>query len=367
MEQEKKKDNKKLFIIIGIIVVIAIIIIGSLIVMNIQKHQNNNTTNNDTTVSNKSNNDIVNKETHTYGNTNEHNSNQGRIATDDEYLYFAGKYGITKQAKKDILEFNTEQKIFTAYSLYLNLYNNYIYFLNMENNTIYRIDKTGNRRTEIASNIKSFYIIDDYIYYTRYESEYMSGIYRMTIDGKNEELLVDHSVSKFYIYGNCLYYIAGENILAYSDLNGNNENILKSDVNNFKMLNDNNILYEDTVDSNCVYSLKSNGTSERMGGTNYMDKQLTVDSFIINKDYTLILPPDSSAFKYYAVKKNYLWTFISKSSEEYYYCIKGGNKVGDIELIDNTLCIVNEYGSCEYTNTKGSDFMNEEKLNEIIN
>ncbi len=364
MEQEKKKNNKKIVIPVSIVAII-VVIISVVIVINSQKQQNNN--NIGTTTSNKSNNDIVNKENHIYGNTNEHNSNQGRIATDDEYLYFAGKYGITKQAKKDILEFNTEQKIFTAYSLYLNLYNNYIYFLNMENNTIYRIDKTGNGRTEIASNIKSFYVIDNYIYYTKYENEYMSGIYRMTIDGKNEELLVDHSVSKFYIYGNCLYYIAGENILAYSDLNGNNENILKSDVNNFKMLNDNNILYEDTVDSNCVYSLKSNGTSERMGGTNYMDKQLTVDSFIINKDYTLILPPDSSAFKYYAVKKNYLWTFISKSSEEYYYCIKGGNKVGDIELIDNTLCIVNEYGSCEYTNTKGSDFMNEEKLNEIIN
>lgn len=364
MEQEKKKGNKKIFIIIGIIVIVAVII-GLVITLNNQKGQNNDIK--DTNVSNKSNNDIINKENHEYGNTYERNSNQGRIVTDDEYLYFAGTQGITKQNKNDILEFNTEKKIFSVSSLYLNLYNDYIYFLNMENNNIYRIDKNGNERTEIANNIKSFYIIDDYIYYTRYENEYMSGIYRMTLDGKNEELLVEHSVSKFYIYGDCLYYIAGDNVLAQSDLNGDNENILKDDVNNFKILNDNNILYEDIVDSNCVYTLKSNGTSERMSGNNYMDSQLTVDSFIINKDYTLILPPDSSYFQYYAVKKNWLWTFISKSTEEYYYCIKGGNKVGDFEMIDDTLCIVNEYGRCEYINTKGSDFMNEDELNKLLN
>lgn len=364
MEQEKKKGNKKIFIIIGIIVIVAVII-GLVITLNNQKGQNNDIK--DTNVSNKSNNDIINKENHEYGNTDEHNSNQGRIATDDEYLYFAGAQGITKQNKNDILEFNTEKKIFSVSSLYLNLYNDYIYFLNMENNNIYRIDKNGNERTEIANNIKSFYIIDDYIYYTRYENEYMSGIYRMTLDGKNEELLVEHSVRKFYIYGDCLYYIAGDNVLAQSDLNGDNENILKDDVNNFKILNDNNILYEDIVDSNCVYTLKSNGTSERMSGNNYMDSQLAVDSFIINKDYTLILPPDSSYFQYYAVKKNWLWTFISKSTEEYYYCIKGGNKVGDFEMIDDTLCIVNEYGRCEYINTKGSDFMNEDELNKLLN
>jgi len=364
----EKKNSKKIFIIIVIIVILAVAI-GVVIKISNEKQQYtiNNTELSNNSINKKSNNDIVNKKNHEYGNTDEHNSNQGRIATDDEYLYFAGKEGITKQAKKDILEFNTDKKIFSASSLYLNLYNDYIYFLNMENNNIYRIDKSGNGRTEIANNIKSFYIIDDYIYYTRYENEYMSGIYRMTVDGKNEELLVDYSVKKFYVYGDCLYYIAGNNVLAQSNLNGDNENILKGDVNNFKMLNDNNILYEDTVDNNCVYTLKSDGTSERISGNNYMDKQLIVDSFIINKDYTLMLPPDSSYFKYYAVKKNYLWTFISKASGEYYYCIKAGNKVGDFELIDNVLCIVNEYGSCEYTDTQKSDFMSEEKLNEIIN
>ena len=364
MEQEKKKSNKKIFIIIGIIVIVAVII-GLVITLNNQRGQNNDIK--DTNVSNKSNNDIINKENHEYGNTDEHNSNQGRIATDDEYLYFAGERGITKQAKKDILQSNTSTKIFTTSSLYLNLYEDYIYFLNMENKNIYRIDKTGNGRTEIANNIESFYIIDNYIYYTKNEGEYLSGIYRMTIDGKNEELIVDHSVRKFYIYGNCLYYIAGDNVLAQSNLNGDNENILKGDVNNFKILNDNNILYEDVVNSNCVYTLKSDGTSERMSGNNYVDKQLTVDSFIINKDYTLILPPDSSYFQYGAIKKNYLWTFISKTTGEFYYCIKGGNKVGDFEVIDGTICSINKYGECDYIDTNGSDFMNEDRLNELTN
>ena len=120
---EKKKFNKKIFIISGIIVMVAVII-GLVLTLNNQKGQNNDIK--DTNVSNKSNNDIINKENHEYGNTDEHNSNQGRIATDDEYLYFAGERGITKQAKKDILQSNTSTKIFTTSSLYLNLYEDYI-------------------------------------------------------------------------------------------------------------------------------------------------------------------------------------------------------------------------------------------------
>lgn len=352
------EKKKRIFIIVSIVVTLAIII-GLVVVINSQKKQTNTTNDNKTSnhsVNKKLNNDIVNKENHEYGNTDEHNSNQGRIVTDDEYLYFAGTQGITKQAKKDILEFNTDKKIFSVSSLYLNLYNDYIYFLNMENNNIYRIDKSGNGRTEIANNIKSFYIIDDYIYYTRYENEYMSGIYRMTVDGKNEELLVDYSVKKFYIYGNCMYYIAGENVLAQSDLNGENETLLKDDVSDFKILGENGILYADSLDNNNLYVLSADNTSTRMNTDTYIDSTKGVNSIVLNKDYMLFLPSDNSSFQYGAIKKCYKWIFYANNSDEYFGYIASGNKIGDFEIVNHTMCLVASTGGVTYVNTQGSDF-----------
>ena len=361
---EKKKNNKKFFIIGGIVVVV-VVIIALVVIMNLQKQQGNQQISSKT--NNKSNNDIVNRESHTYGNTNEHNSNQGRIATDDEYWYFAGTEGIKKQAKKDIREFNTTQKIFSSSSLYLNLYQDYIYFLNMDNNTIYRINKDGNNRQEIANNILSFYIVDDFIYYNKAKGDKYGSVYRNNLNGDNEELILDYSVSRFYIYGKSIYYIAGHNVLNVSDLNGNNEKYLLKDVEDFKIYNDNNLFYEDTIDNNTVYTLHSDYTTDRIDGTGNGGYEINLDSIIFNKDYTLYLPPDGTSFKYYSTKNNYLWMFIDKKNDEKHYYIAGGNETGDFEVIDNVMCIVSSSGGCSYLNTQGSDFMNEEKLQELMN
>ena len=88
---EKKKNNNKLFIIGGIVIVAVIVVFA--IIINMQKQQGDSIE--------VSNNDIVNKESHTYGNTNEHNSNDGRIVTDDEYWYYTGELGIFKQKKSE--------------------------------------------------------------------------------------------------------------------------------------------------------------------------------------------------------------------------------------------------------------------------
>lgn len=346
-------DKKKsVFIIVAIVTILAIII-GAVIIMNSQKQQTNKTNNNEMSnskISDKSKNDIVNRKNHIYGNTDEHNANGGVIVTDDEYWYFAGTTGIKKQKKSDILEFFTEQPLFSVSSKYLNIYKNYLYFLNMDNDTIYRITKDGNERTEIASQIKSFYIIDEYIYYTKYEEEYMSGIYRMTINGDNAELLVDRSVSKFYIYGECLYYIAGDNILAYSDLNGDNESILQDNVSDFKFLGENGILYADALDNNTLYVRYFDNTTKKMSDINGLTS-LKLDDVIPNKSYWGI---NSSKQKFEYNRWQTVYIFISTVDNTIYYTYRGGMK--DFEIIGNTMCKVSEDGRASYLNLEGSDF-----------
>lgn len=356
---ENKKSNKKVLIVVGIIIIIVIAIV--LIIMSMKSSNNNNEENNNTENVSKFN-EIVNRSEHTYGNTDYHNASYGAIVTDDEYWYYAGTGGIKKQAKADILQFNTNKEIFSASSLYLNLYNDYLYFLNQENNTIYKIDKDGNKRQEIANNIKSFYIVDDCIYYNKYEGEYMGGIYRMDVNGENEETVVNRSVKKFVPYGNLLYYIAGSKVLARTDLNGNNEEIILGDVNNFKIL-DNVIFYEDVVDNNNVYMLLSDKTTQRLSGTSYYDSEITVDSILCDDKYICILPTDTSTTVTVYNMKYRPAFFQSKETQDIYFELgKLGKNTKDYEIIGEMICCVDSSGYARYVNIQGSDFKNIKEL-----
>lgn len=355
----EKKNNKKIIIIVAVLVIIAVIVFA---IINIRNNKNNSNDNGNTSTTKF--NEIVNRSEHTYGNTDNHNASYGAIVTDKDYWYFAGTDGITKQSKEEILQFNTEKKIFSASSLYLNLYNDYLYFLNMENNTIYKIDKDGNSRQEIATKIKSFFIIDEYIYCNKYEGEYLGGIYRMDINGENEELIVDYSTRKFVIYGDWLYFIAGENVLTRTDLNGNYEEIIMGDVNNFKML-DNVILYEDVVDNNNVYMMSVDRTTQRISGTNYYDSQITVDSILFDENYICVLPTKTSTTITSYGRKYHPAFFQSRTTDNIYYTIfKIGENTRDYEMIGHILCAVSKSGSASYLNTEGSDFENIKELEE---
>ena len=349
---EKKKSNKKMFLIIGIsILLLAVISFTIYFFINKNKKDISNT-------ETKKYNDIINRNEHTYGNTNEHNSNEGRIVTDDEYWYFAGETGIFKQKNTEVGMLNTTTELFSASSSYLNMYDNYIYFLNLSNNTIYRIDKNGNDRTEIKDNVKTFFIIDEYIYFNKNteKGESLSGIYRMDINGENEELIVDYTVKKFRIYSNGLLFVVGD-YLAYTDLNGENLKKVMEDVTDFKVT-DKFILYADKVENDSIYALSiDNETNEmkttKMSNTNDFTSDLTLNSFILNKDYFAIIP-NANGYKDMVI-------FIPRDTQDksVYYTthLKLSRKdIRDFTVIDNHICIVYENGRTATIYTLNSDF-----------
>lgn len=352
---EKKKNNNKKILIIGGSILVIIIICFTIWFIRNRNNSKEDVSNTET----KKFSDIVSKKEHTYGNTNEHNSNDGRIVTDEEYWYFAGENGIFKQKKSEILTQNSTQELFSASSSFLNIYDNYIYFLNLSNNTIYRIDKDGNDRTEIKDNVKTFFLIDNCIYFNKNtkKGESLSGIYRMDINGENEELVVDYTVSKFRIYGNGLLFIVG-NYLAYTDLNGENLKEIKEDVTDFKVT-DKFILYADKVENNSIYALSiDNETNDmkstKMSNTNDFTSDLTLNSFILNEDYFVIIP-QSNAYKKMVI-------FIPRNSQDnsaYYTTVLSLSRddIRDFTVIDNHLiCIVYENGKTTKIDTQNSDF-----------
>ena len=351
---EKKKNSNKKILIIGVSILVIIIICFTIWFISNRSNSKENISNTET----KKFSDIVNRNEHTYGNTNEHNSNDGRIVTDEEYWYFAGENGIFKQKKSEILTQNSTQELFSASSSFLNLYDNYIYFLNLSNNTIYRIDKDGNDRTEIKDNVKTFFIIDEYIYFNKNteKGESLSGIYRMNIKGEDEELIVDYTVKKFRIYSNGLLFIVGD-YLAYTDLNGENLKKIKEEVTDFKVT-DKFILYADKVENNSIYALSiDNETNEmkttKMSNTNDFTSDLTLNSFILNKDYFAIIP-NANGYKDMVI-------FIPRDTQDksVYYTthLKLSRKdIRDFTVIDNHICIVYENGRTATIYTLNSDF-----------
>lgn len=352
---EKKKNSNKKILIIGVSILVIIIICFTIWFISNRSNSKENISNTET----KKFSDIVNRNEHTYGNTNEHNSNDGRIVTDEEYWYFAGENGIFKQKKSEILTQNSTQELFSASSSFLNLYDNYIYFLNLSNNTIYRIDKDGNDRTEIKDNVKTFFIIDDYIYFNKNteKGESLSGIYRMNIKGEDEELIVDYTVKKFRIYSNGLLFIVGD-YLAYTDLNGENLKKIKEEVTDFKVT-DKFILYADKVENNSIYALSiDNETNEmkttKMSNTNDFTSDLNLNSFILNENYFAIIP-QANAYKKMVM-------FIPRNSQDksvYYTTVLSLSRddIRDFTVIDNHLiCIVYENGRTTKIDTQNSDF-----------
>lgn len=349
-----KKGNKKVFFIMGIIIGLALIILLTCCFISNRKNNKRDLSNIDI----KKFNNIVNKNEHTYGNTNEHNSNEGRIITDDEYWYFAGENGIFKQKKSEVGKLDTTTELFSASSLYLNMCNDNIYFLNISNNTIYKIDKNGNDRTEIKDNVKSFFIIDDCIYFNKKteKGESLSGIYRMDLNGENEELVVDYTVRKFRIYSNGLIFLVGD-YLAYTDLNGENLKKVKEDVTDFKVTNK-FILYADKVENNSIYALSMDNESDKMkstkmSNTNDFTNDLTLSSFILNEDYFAIIPK-ANAYKDMVI-------FIPRNSQDtsaYYttHLKLSREDIRDFTVIDNHICIVFENGRTTAIYTKNSDF-----------
>ena len=181
---EKKSNKKKIFIIIAVVVVLALIV--AFVILNIQN-------NNDTTGSlifGGNQDELMSKTEHIYGNSQTNITNEGLIAGDNEYIYYAGQTGLKYAIKKRNLQTGKVTDLITSNSSinYINLYNNEVYYLT--DYSIYKISKNSEDRQVVIEDVNSFTIVDDYILYVKKNGSYNGNLCRLKI---GESLLTKDS------------------------------------------------------------------------------------------------------------------------------------------------------------------------------
>lgn len=158
---EKKRDNKKIIIIIAVVIVLFLIV--AFIIFNMQKNDNNIVS----SIFAGGQDELMSKTDHTYGNSQTNITNEGLIAGDNEYIYYAGQTGLKYAIKKQNIQTGEVTDLITSNDSinYINIYNDDVYYLT--DYSIYKISKNSEDRQTAIEDVDSFTIVDDYIFYVK--------------------------------------------------------------------------------------------------------------------------------------------------------------------------------------------------------
>lgn len=241
----EKKKNNKLFIIGGIVVVV--IVIALVVIMNMENSNN-----------------IVNKESHIYGNTSVNKMNRGILVEDENNIYYSVKESDLKNVlyKKSKLT-NEVTKLMTVNAKFLNIYENTLYYINEDEHSIFKIQTDGNNRTRIKDNVSSMIIINNYIYYAKGVG-LAEGLFRIDITNNEEKCITKESVKEFNISNNYIYYTNYNDEQLYRiDLNGKNKKTILTDkVEHICIIND-MIYVSNITDGKSIYQINLEGTENK--------------------------------------------------------------------------------------------------------
>ena len=300
---EQKKNNKKIFIIIAVVVVLALIV--AFVILNIQN-------NNDTTGSlifGGNQDELMSKTEHIYGNSQTNITNEGLIAGDNEYIYYAGQTGLKYAIKKRNLQTGKVTDLITSNSSinYINLYNNEVYYLT--DYSIYKISKNSEDRQVVIEDVNSFTIVDDYIFYVKKNGSYNGNLCRLKIGETKSKEIYSSKVKEFSIYGNSIAFVEGNNNKLYTvDLDGKNKKQICDDkVENITKYGEYVFFNSSTTGTFCRIKVDGTGLKDIMNDS--QDKYLIQDNQIIIPNYS---------FGFYDFDGNELRKFRSDESATMY-------------------------------------------------
>lgn len=279
---EKKSNKKKIFIIIAVVVVLALIV--AFVILNIQN-------NNDTTGSlifGGNQDELMSKTEHIYGNFQTNITNEGLIAGDNEYIYYAGQTGLKYAIKKRNLQTGKVTDLITSNSSinYINLYNNEVYYLT--DYSIYKISKNSEDRQVVIEDVNSFTIVDDYIFYVKKNGSYNGNLCRLKIGETKSKEIYSSKVKEFSIYGNSIAFVEGNNNKLYTvDLDGKNKKQICDDkVENITKYGEYVFFNSSTTGTFCRIKVDGTGLKDIMNDS--QDKYLIQDNQIIIPNYSFV-------------------------------------------------------------------------------
>ena len=279
---EKKSNKKKIFIIIAVVVVLALIV--AFVILNIQN-------NNDTTGSlifGGNQDELMSKTEHIYGNSQTNITNEGLIAGDNEYIYYAGQTGLKYAIKKRNLQTGKVTDLITSNNSinYINLYNNEVYYLT--DYCIYKISKNSEDRQVVIEDVNSFTIVDDYIFYVKKNGSYNGNLCRLKIGETKSKEIYSSKVKEFSIYGNSIAFVEGNNNKLYTvDLDGKNKKQICDDkVENITKYGEYVFFNSSTTGTFCRIKVDGTGLKDIMNDS--QDKYLIQDNQIIIPNYSFV-------------------------------------------------------------------------------
>lgn len=282
MEQEKKRNNTKIFIIIAVIIVLALIV--AFVILN-TKNSNDNT---GISMLGGSQDELMSKTEYTYGNSQTNITNEGLIAGDNEYLYYAGQTGLKYVIKKQNLQTGEVTDLITSNNSinYINLYNDDVYYLTDYN--IYKISKNSENRQMVIENVDTFTIVDDFIFYVQNNSSYNGKLCRLKIGETNSKKITTLDVNEFSVYGNSIAFSDADDFKLYIiDLDGKNEKQICNDkVKNITKYGEYIFFNSRTTGTFCRINVDGTGLKDVMNDS--QDKYLIQDNQIIIPNYSFV-------------------------------------------------------------------------------
>lgn len=330
---EKKRDNKKIIIIIAVVIVLFLIV--AFIIFNMQKNDNNIVS----SIFAGGQDELMSKTDHTYGNSQTNITNEGLIAGDNEYIYYAGQTGLKYAIKKQNIQTGEVTDLITSNDSinYINIYNDDVYYLT--DYSIYKISKNSEDRQTAIEDVDSFTIVDDYIFYVKKNGSYNGNLCRLKIGETKSKEIYSSKVKEFSIYGNSIAFVEGNNNKLYTvDLDGKNKKQICDDkVENITKYGEYVFFNSSTTGTFCRIKVDGTGLKDVMNDS--QDKYLIQDNQIIIPNYS---------FVFYDLDGNELRKFRSEESATMY------NNTIFVELgIANNIIYYNEVSM----NSTGSELI----------
>lgn len=307
---EKKKNNKK---ILGIIAVIIIVLVVIFIIINITNKNSDNDSKHSIFVNSQD--ELINKTEHIYGNSSVNKMNQGILVEDEDNIYYSVKGSnyenyLYKKSKTT----NETTKLMTTNAKFLNIYENTLYYINEDEHSIFKMQTDGNNRTRIMDDVSSMLMIDNYIYCTK-GIGLADGLFRIDITNNKTKCITSESVKEFNIYNNYIYYNNYNDGQLYRiDLNGKNKKTIFTDKVEHICIENDMIYVSNLTDGKNIYQINLDGTENKK----ILEiKSNSSNSFIIMNSYIGVI--HSVGFSQYLCFYDMQGNLINKISVEDQY------------------------------------------------
>jgi len=198
----------------------------------------------------------VNNQGNSIGNLNE----SGSIARQGEWIY----YNDSGYLKKELADGSKREILGKCDAHYINVVGEWIYYSDYEYKTLCKKSTDGSKTIELSDEYVDYvYVEDEWIYYKTYEDD-MSILYRMNLDGSNNEKIFSEA---FCVYQGRIYYQNETSNFEYQlcsvSLDGSNNIVLVDGRISYLNIDDEWIYYRSDDEDFCLYKIKIDG-SERV-------------------------------------------------------------------------------------------------------